>query len=62
MALNQVKDLFNKLPRAYWTLDFFQPRSSEDSFVLLMHIPIYLPGLTWGPTDVMGHPSWGDLA
>lgn len=28
----------------------------------MMHIPIYFPGLTWGPTDVMGHPAWGNLA
>ena len=28
----------------------------------MMHIPIYFPGLTWSPTDVMGHPAWGNLA
>ena len=27
--------------------------------MLLMHIPIYFPGVRWGPSDVMGHPEWG---
>ena len=39
--------------------DGFRPRNSGDRFVLLMHIPIYFPGITWGPSDVMGHPMWG---
>ena len=32
---------------------------SGQPFVLLMHIPIFFPGLAWGPEDVMGHPNWG---
>ena len=38
------------------------PRNSSEFLVLLMHIPIYFPGLTWGPSDVMGHPFWGHSA
>lgn len=38
---------------------FLQMMNSSEFLVLLMHIPIYFPGLTWGPSDVMGHPFWG---
>jgi len=40
-------------------LRFFQDMvATGHLFVLLMHIPIFFPGVTLGPEDVMGHPRW----
>ena len=42
-------------------LRFFQDMLGMGQlFILVMHIPIYFPGMTWGPSDVMGHPLWSD--
>lgn len=42
-------------------LEFFSKMVSRGQpLLLLLHIPLYLPGLpSWGPHSVMGHPSWG---